>query len=196
MSANLTPAIAIVDPSYLRRTSRGRRGFTLIESVVSIALLAVILTVVTLTLHTMYRADRRMRDELNLQSEFDRLATQLRIDTHPALAVTIAGPEDGSTAETLQLTLPGSQTVQYTLVADRVERTLRREEKTEHRESYRLPPSSGARWQVETERPMSMVSLVLEPQSTSELGGPALPYACRIDATVHLISPQPVSPGL
>ncbi len=196
MSANLTPVIATFDPSHLRRTSRGRRGFTLVESVVSIALLAVILTVVTLTLHTMYRADRRMRDELNLQSEFDRLATQLRIDTHPALAVTTIDGEDGFTADTLQLTLPDSRTIQYALIADRVERTLRREEKTEHRESYRLPPSSDARWQVETERPMSMASLVLEPQSTSELGGPTLPYACRIDAAVHLISPQPVSPGL
>ena len=170
------------------------RGYTLIESLVSIAVIGVVLTVTTLALHAMRRADRRLRDDLNHQREFDRLAIQLRCDAHLALTVTTVDDEDGSASRTLELTLPGSPVVRYTLVADGVERTLRRGESPEHREVFRLPSLSDARWRVDMERSIRMVSLIVEPQLMSELGGPMLPYEYRIDAAVMHMSPQPKSP--
>ena len=177
------------------RHARRRRGYTLVESLVALTLLSVTLTTVTLTLHTLYKADRRLRDELDRESELQRLAAQFRTDTHTAETATV-GPltNDGSAKNRLDLTLGTGRKVQYSVFPERIERTLHQAETVEHRESYRLPPSASATWQVQENRSPPMVALAVEFRSGDRAGEQAVSSVVRINAALRLLNSAVTSP--
>lgn len=168
---------------------RTRRGHTLLECTVAFALFGTILSTVGLTLHAMARSERRVGAALLADRELERLAVQLRQDAHQATSATATDVRDQKPLQSaLSLALPAGETVHYTLQSERVERVLRHEQTLRHRETYRLPAATGARWQVQTERPVPLVSLVLErDQSPSSV--PVGVGTCRVDAAVRLFRP-------
>ena len=169
---------------------RRRRGHSLIECIVVLALIAVTLGAVTTTLHVLYQADRRLRDGLTRDSAVEKLAAQLRCDAHQALSAKVGDPA-GKTAPAndLSLSLPEDRSIQYTLFPERIERVVRRGQTVEHRETYRLV-SSSASWRVREDRAPPMVTLVLELQTGRESGERAAPRTCRVDAAIQLFQPQ------
>jgi type II secretory pathway component PulJ len=160
-----------------------RRGATLIEITVVIALAGAALTTVSLTLHTLYRSEHRVRQALEWEHELDRLAGQLRQDAHPAVSATAeAGPEPAETG-TLSLVGPEGDTIQYARQADWIERTVRRGQTIRHRETYRLPAATTARWQISRQHARPVISLVIDGPHD---GTPRARDSYRVDAVVRL----------
>ena len=169
---------------------RTRRGHTLVEVLVATTLFGVIFSTVGLTLHAMARSERQVGAALDADRELERLAVQLRQDAHQATsASTTDAREQTPPQSVLSLALPAGETVHYTLQSDRVERVLRHEQTVRHRETYRLPAGAVGRWQVQAERPVPLVSLVLElEQANSSV--PIGAGAWRLDAAVRLFRPH------
>ena len=166
-----------------------RQGYSLVECLVAIGLISATLSTVAVATSGMYRCCQRVRGESVTELELERLAAGLRADAHQALSVKLDGHTDTEEAvDTLVLTLADERSVQYTLRAQRVERVLHYGDEVRHRETYRLPASFTARWEIERNRLLPMASLLLDPGpvgSNSPLGFQAM----RIDAAVGLLQP-------
>jgi hypothetical protein len=163
---------------------------------VALSLLSVTLTTVTLTLHTLYQADHRLRDELTWESERERFEAQLRTDVHPAVEATIDSSDgEVSAVDTLELSLGADRTIRYSILPERIERCWHQANTVEHRESYRLPPSASARWQISEDRTPPIVTLVLELRSGDQSDEGAVTSVVRIDAAVQLIRPKSTTTG-
>jgi hypothetical protein len=163
---------------------------------VALSLLSVTLTTVTLTLHTLYKADHRLRDELGHESELQRLTAQLRTDAHTADTAMI-GPQadDGSATDKLELSLGTGRKIQYSILSGRVERASYLAETVEHRESYRLPPLANATWQLQEDRSPPMLSLAVELRSGDRAGEQAVSSVVRIKAALRLLHSEATTPG-
>ena len=169
---------------------RTRRGHTLVEVLVAITLFGVTLSTIGLTLHTMARSERQVAVALDADRELERLTVQLRQDAHQATSASTADVGEQTPPQSvLSFVLPDEETVQYTLQSGRIERVLRHQQTVRHRETYRLPAAAVGRWQVQTERPVPMVSLVLDlAQANSSM--PIGAGTCRVDAAVQLFPPH------
>ncbi|MGO8751032.1 MAG: prepilin-type N-terminal cleavage/methylation domain-containing protein [Thermoguttaceae bacterium] len=175
------------------RNEHARSGHTLIEMLVALMLITFVFGTIGLMMHVAGDANRRVRDEVELEHGLSRFAAQLRSDAHQAQSATTrdsAAPQ--ARASVLSLALPEQRTIEYALVPHRVERVVRRGEAVLHRETYPLPASSLARWHLETGRAATMVSLLMEPGAAAPTGrSPALD-TYRMDAAVQLFSTRPV----
>ena len=101
--------------------SQPRRGFTLIEMLVSMSLITVALTAVVLTLHALYGVDRRFRDGMATEAGLDRLTLAIRQDAHYAHGAKLA-TDDSGCATALVLSLPADQVITYTFTPRGIER--------------------------------------------------------------------------
>lgn len=171
-----------------------RRGQSLVECLVAMTLFGTAFGAVALTLHALQRSECRVRDALDADREWERLSAQLREDAHQATsAVAAEADRQPESASELQLALPAEQTVKYTVQAARVERLLRHQQAVLHRETFRLPAATRARWQVQTDRHTPLVSLRLDPEPGRWSEGIGV-GPCRLDAAVRLIgSSSPVA---
>ena len=163
---------------------RTRRGHSLVECLITIGLIGATLSILAVAMSRMHRSCLRVSQASTAELELERFALQLRTDAHQALSVERDGAND-ATAGTLLFTLADDLSVKYTLQATRVERLLRRGDEVRHRETYRLPKSFTAAWQVRTDRSSPLVSLKLEPGpvgSSVSLGFQSI----QIDAAVGL----------
>jgi hypothetical protein len=156
-------------------------------------LMAATLGTVTLTLHALYRADRRLRDALTHHLALDRFVAQLRSDTHQAVSATVDEPSDETIAAAgLVLSLPGDQTIHYTIRSQHIERVLRSAETVQHRETFPLPASSG--WQIRADGASPVVSLDLKLGPRARSNEQIVARTCRVDAAVHLVRRRLPSP--
>lgn len=138
-----------------------RQGYTLVEALVVIALTAVTLTIVTVCMHTLHRAEHQLRDELQAQRLVERLGAQLRMDAHQAIAVTTKDGVENPRARVLTLTQSNNLSIEYSLGNNGVERTVKRGSDVEHREHFHFAPASGNFWIVDAARPYPFVALHL-----------------------------------
>ena len=163
---------------------RTRRGHSLVECLIAIGLIGATLSIVAVAMSQMHRSCRRVSEASTTELELERFAFQLRTDAHQAISVEREGA-NGATADALLFGLAHELSVKYTLQATHVERLLHRGDEVRHRETYRLPKSFTAAWQVRTDRSSPLVSLRLEPGpvgSSVSLGFQAI----QIDAAVGL----------
>ena len=146
----------------MKPTKKIRRdGYTLIETLVVIAIVGVTLTIVALTMHTLYRAEHRLRDDLQGQQMLERLGDQLRTDAHQAVAVaTKNGPEDPP-ARILTLTVSKDRSIEYSLGTSGIARTVKHGNDVEHREQYPFAAASGNFWIVDAARQRPFIALHL-----------------------------------
>ncbi|HUE73291.1 MAG TPA: hypothetical protein VMP01_20605 [Pirellulaceae bacterium] len=120
-----------------------RRGASLLETMVAIGLSGIVATIVTTLLAAMWRAEQRLRADLNERWSLSRLELALRQDVHEAT--------DGNVSEDQLLTLNlGEQDViVYSVDRHRIVRTRLFGELTGHRESFTLASDSGIQWSIE-----------------------------------------------
>jgi len=123
-----------------------RRAYTLIEMLIALTMLAAIWTTIALALHTLYRADRRMHDELSRANSLDRFAAQLRFDAHQARAARLVDGPAGTSTLVLDSGTP--QTIAYRLAADEIQRVVTSGDTLKHRESFSLAGLKQADWKL------------------------------------------------
>jgi len=170
---------------------KSRRGHSLVECLISVGLIGAVMSTVAVAMHGMRRSCRTVREESTSQLELGRFAAQLRTDAHRALSVNRKGSVDPSVAaDVVSFALAAEVSVEYTLQATQIERLLRTGGEIRHRETYRMPISCTAGWQVQTDRASPLVSLILQPASTQP-GGPLGFQTIQIDAAVGLLPPPP-----
>ena len=169
---------------------RTRRGYSLVECLITIILIGATLSVVAVAMSRMRLSCVRVSRASTEELELERFALQLRTDAHQALSVEEEEGNDATaTGPALVFRLADGRWVQYTVQATHVERLLHRGDEVRHRETYRLPKSFAAVWQVQTDRSLPLVSLKLEPGpigSSVSLGFQTI----QIDAAVGLFPSQ------
>ena len=120
-----------------------RRGYSLVEMLVVMTLMAVVMSSIALVLHGLHRAERRLHDDVDFDRTLQRLATQFRVDAHAARgAGEIADDDDSQSALTLEM--PDEKTVTYSIEPGGVRRLVRQGENTIHREWFALAGTSLA----------------------------------------------------
>ena len=105
------------------RNEHARSGHTLIEMLVALMLITFVFGTIGLMMHVAGDANRRVRDEVELEHGLSRFAAQLRSDAHQAQSATTrdsAAPQ--ARASVLSLALPEQRTIEYALVPHRVGR--------------------------------------------------------------------------
>lgn len=164
-----------------------RRGYSLIETLVAIALITTTFSTIVVTLDGMFRASRGVRGEAESQLDLERFAARFRGDAHEALSVESKQEGGESGAGTLAFALADGRTARYTIEPGGVGRVLSGGEKAEHRDTYRLPRYVAATWRLQTDRPRPIVSLVLTPKPGTGKSGPTAYQVSRVDASVGLL---------
>jgi hypothetical protein len=116
-----------------------RHAYSLVEMVVAIGLTAVILSVTAMTMHSLHRAEHRMRGDFQQQRTLKRLVTQLRQDAHAASSASVAKGQDANTpAQQVTLEMPDGKAIRYAVHTNRFEREVLEKSNVEHRETFRL----------------------------------------------------------
>ncbi len=170
---------------------RRRNGFTLVECLAAIALIGVAMTTVAVAMTGMHRACQRVREEIASEMELQRFAVQLRADAHEALsAKQEGGKEENAASDSILLALSDEESVQYTVQAGHIQREQRRGDELLHRETYGLPDSYTAHWELKKNGSAAMASLKLEPQPV-ELSGRMGDQPIQINAAVGLLAQSP-----
>ncbi len=125
-----------------------RRGHSLIELMVVIAVSSTLAAVTVGLLHTLFQMQQGGRKHLEVRRTLERLAEQFRDDVHAAtqLRPMAAGKGEGGAAEGPGWELPreGDHQVEYRLHAYQLLRTERQKDKLLRRESFALPPGTTA----------------------------------------------------
>ncbi len=138
-----------------------RRGSSLLEASLAVTLLGVTMTTVTLALHGLYRADRRVRQDVANRQSLERLITQLRRDAHVADRAAIApAAGDGAAADRLTL-IVAARTVQYRLGPLGMQREVTSADEVLHRDTFRFHGAAQAEWQIEERAGTPLVLLAL-----------------------------------
>lgn len=145
-----------------------RDGYTLIETLVVIAILGVTLTIVALSMHALHRAEKRLRGELQDQLVIERLGAQLRTDAHQAIAVTTKNVAEDPQARVLTISLSKDDSIEYSLGTSGIERTVKRGSEVEHREHFHVAAAPGNSWIVDAARQHPLVALHLIHHRTND----------------------------
>ena len=140
---------------HIDRRAR-HRGVTLVEMLVVVTAASVLLGLVTVVLHTTFRAERKLRDQLALHRTIDRLARQFRADVHAA-----GSQRQADEGQRLILNLPGQQAAEYRITDTRIIRTLQQNAHVRHREAYALPTGVTAQWESITDDERSVTAIVI-----------------------------------
>ncbi|NLS97032.1 MAG: type II secretion system protein [Planctomycetaceae bacterium] len=168
-----------------------RRGYSLIECLATIAMIGTVMTTVAVSMSGMQRASQRIREEVAIEADLQRLAAQLRADGHNALSAKMAGGKtEDAAAGSILLTLSDKESVRYSVKADHLQREHLQGEKLLHRESYRLPEDCTARWELEENDSVPLVSLTVEP-TPGDAKDRWNNWNTEIIAAVGLLKPTP-----
>ena len=125
-----------------------RQAYTLVEMVVAIGLTAVTLSVTAMTMHSLHRAEHRMRDDFQEQRTLKRLVAQLRQDAHEASSASLTNELDAnSPARQVTLEMPDGKPIRYAIHTNRFEREVLDESNVAHRETFRLV-APNSKWTV------------------------------------------------
>jgi len=127
-----------------------RRGHTLVETMAVIAVYGVTFSLLTVSVHSIFRTTARFRDEASRSSMSVRLDLQFRADAHAATLWELNAA--GSAGEPALLTLFGVDDVriEYRMEEGQVHRLLSRPGAPVQRETYWLGDSVLTRFDVVT----------------------------------------------
>lgn len=136
---------------------RWRRGYSLIEVLMAVAIVSMVMTAVAVAMQAMYNVDRQLKDNAAHGQVVRRLSLQLRSDAHMASDVALLDAEDEPAG--VLLTLPAAgEVIEYQSNAGRVIRTRRRELEELGREVYSLGKTTTVHWRI-VESPSPIVEL-------------------------------------
>ena len=114
-----------------------RRGFSLAELLVVMAMMSVVFAVAVGMVHRVMHEQKRADRDNAMHRVAERLSTKLREDVHSAERAELVQSDEGQ--KRLNLTQRNDTTVSYVVRTNVVERTATRENETVHRDSYRFP---------------------------------------------------------
>ena len=168
-----------------------RQAYTLVEMIVAIGLTAVTLSVTAMTMHSLHRAEHRIRDDFQQQRTLKRLATQLRQDAHEASTALVMNDQDPNNPAARQITLAMSdgKSVRYAVHTDRIERDVLKESSVQHRETFRLL-GPGSKWAVQeldgrTILTLHLIDVVQQPSAAQDVTNLEIHAAVGVSAAVH-----------
>jgi prepilin-type N-terminal cleavage/methylation domain-containing protein len=172
-----------------RHDTRIRSGWTLIEMLVTIAVIATITGVAVKTLAAMLRSERNGVEHVARLATISRLARQFRADIHKASAIEIS--TDTPSKPLLLVTVNETQQIQYETKPAGLLRTERRANQQPSIELWRL---AKTRFQcVESNGPPRMLTLVigtLEPDPIQGSSPTGTSKELRLDAVVGRDRPK------
>ncbi len=154
-----------------------RRGFSLIEMLVVIAVSTVLMGVAIGTLGLLFRAEGSGRDHAGQAAHTARLADQFRSDVHAAIRPITA--EGGPTGQ-WQLALPNDCTVTYRAAPGEMERRQEVGGKLLRRECYVIAAKDAAEIAFHADSSPPTATLVIRSPATST----AAAREIRIDAVL------------
>jgi prepilin-type N-terminal cleavage/methylation domain-containing protein len=136
-----------------------RRGFTLVEMVVAIAVSSVLMGAATVMLVAMLKNEGSSRRHLEFCTILNRLDEQFRADVHAAVS---SNPD--KSGEVLELVSPGSGNtlVRYRCQPKEITREEIEGEKILRRESYVLPEEVKTSFDQKSEGTISTLTLLVE----------------------------------
>lgn len=171
------------------RNKHRRSGYSLVECLVVIALMAAALGSVGWTMHVLARSERKIQDSLSHERGLDALVASLRADAHQALDVVVQQAEGNERASRLVLNLPDEQRVEYSLGVQSAERLASQPAAATHRETYVLP-AAPAGWVLEGQVPNAIVSLHWDPVAAAASPPPPIPLQAAV-GILRSASPLP-----
>lgn len=132
-----------------------RRGWSLLELLVVIPLMAILLTISSVLLTAVLRSQGMLWADMQQQSARVRLAVQLRADAHEATDLKCPFPQ------VCDILLPSGEAVHYEIKENALHRELRQKETVVGRQSF---PLSGltATFAVDESQERPLVRLSLE----------------------------------
>lgn len=162
--------------------SRTRRGHTLLETLIFIAVFGVTISLLTVSVHSILRTTARFRDEESRSSMLMRLDLQFRADAHAATRWEINAAE--STDEPAPLTLFSADDVriEYRMKEGQVHRLLSRPGAPVERETYWLGDNVATRFDMVTnsnEVPSAGLLIEQRPNAETSYRSPTRTQAIR-----------------
>jgi prepilin-type N-terminal cleavage/methylation domain-containing protein len=181
----IRPAVPVRTHVWRQR----RRGFTLVELLIVIAVASVVIALVGVCLSEMYRSERGIRRVLTQQAGMQRLALQFRTDAHEAKTATVTVPNNGTEADGLQLTTGDGRTIAYRADAQAVERTVRKGDQIVHRDAFDLVGTRTV-WQLTLDSGQTVATvIVIHLPRPGRMADEPL-YEERIEAVVGVLHGQ------
>jgi prepilin-type N-terminal cleavage/methylation domain-containing protein len=135
-----------------------RAGITLIELMIAITVTGILLALAAGMIHLLLKLDRGGRTASEEASDLARLARDFRADAHASAKAQPAA----IAPDRLRLELEGSRAVEYEVKPDVVARTATDGAKVLKRETYRRPPRTSVRWEIEADGPRPLAVLVVD----------------------------------
>ena len=167
---------------------RRNRGYSLVELLAVLSVFSVILGTVMLTLHAMYRTNSQMRDNLDNVVQRERLAAQLRSDTHEALSAELAEADGQPGSMTvLRLALHHARTIEYHLHAEKIARRVLSGERVHQQETYRVVPVLEKGWSIDSQRPHPLISVYIQQRPVESADGHHGLVPIRLDAAIRIV---------
>ena len=143
-----------------------RRGTSLMEMVVVIAIASVMLGLAVTTIHMLLRAEWHSTETVWYGTSLARFSRTFRQDVHAATSADIPKPPPDAKSR-LDLTLPKQRTVTFQIDGSSITRVEVEAEKVRHRDVYHFPPKSTIRFE-RTQEP-ALVHVVINRPSTPEV---------------------------
>ena len=158
--------------TFSRRLDSKRHGKSLIEALIIISLMSIIIGLSATSLASLFRLRYVMVRDAEQAASLDRLAMRLRLDAHEAVS---AVAENG-----YRLNFADGHTIQYSFVASRIVREVRRDEKVVHRDTFSLPRPALATFDGDTIS-RRLLRVIVKPEPT-KLPPRELPRKALIEA--------------
>lgn len=133
---------------------RRHAGFTLIELTVVLTVLSLIWLSITCVLYTLFRADHRLRNELQSEYAIDRFALRLRLDAHAASSANIMEVATGGNE--LVLSTVDERAIHYGMSDEGLYRVVREGETVLHRDTF-LTGRATSEWELHMPSELSLI---------------------------------------
>ena len=157
-----------------------RRGFSLLELMVVVALLGVVMAIGGQVLTALFRLQRQSLADIDQRRTLSALALRLREDAHAASESRLVD------ATKLQLVGGGGQVIEYAIEGSQIDCRVLQGDQIVRRESFRLPRTSVLNLEIDSGSANGrLVRVVVQPSGiTSRLEPAALPAV--IEAAVGI----------
>ena len=164
-----------------------RRGTTLVETLVVGAVMSVVLGLITVSLHSLYRAEGQARRSAVAAANLERLAERFRGAVHAARSIRSGGDSSGERpSPALILELQESRRVEFSFGPHQVTCETYVAEKRTHRETFVLRDGFYAQWLPAAGPSSDLISLRMMQSPPAGAGNSAGRVWGRIDAVLGL----------
>jgi hypothetical protein len=169
-----------------------RSGSTLIETLAVMTIGSIVVGAAIVLLAGMWRSEQSAENYDGMLKSIVRVAAQFRDDVHQAASVELASGNAQSRTSRFTVTLPGERKIEYQAEPGHITRVVREGDQVKHRESYLLPPSAVAHWEIVSTGGNVMASLLINRPLLVSSIEPSDTRTMRIDA-ISGLRPQTIA---